>query len=248
MNFLSHYYLHRDPEDNYFTVGLTVPDLLGFHTRRVRVTKKYLKNFLEKENDARIISHIHGMMLHLDLDRWFHNSDFFKEKIIFLQNSYINFNSEGSDLPHFYAHIILEILLDRYLLMIEPDIADNFYDSYKRFNFSDITRIFRGLENFSNDKFILLADNVSHSTFLKEYIDNYSIINILTRVSNRIEIPMGLNPDRDEFADYIQYVYNELEKPIEDFFIRAKAETAIKEREVIVSNFMVTSKNLNFSL
>ena len=103
MNFLSHYYLHNNSNNNYFTVGLTIPDLLGFHSVRIRISQKFLeKIYLEEKNDS-IKSFIYGMMTHLSVDRWFHNSAYFNNKMLFLQDNYILFNKKEGKLPNFYG-------------------------------------------------------------------------------------------------------------------------------------------------
>ena len=214
MNFLAHYYFHNDINDNYFTVGLTMPDLLSFHSRKIRLTKRSLKKLILTEKNKNIRSHITGMIIHLDMDRWFHSSVFFKKNLIFLQNQFIGFNKEKALLPHFYAHIILEVFIDRYLLTIYPDIADDFYHSYKKFNFCEIIKLFNNMEYFDSLKFLSFTDDFSNSSFLKEYTDNYSIISILTRVSKRIGIPMVLDVDNDQFASFIKTSYNELKPEI----------------------------------
>ena len=217
MNFLAHYYFHNDINDNYFTVGLTMPDLLGFHSRKIRLTKRSLKKIILTEKNKNIRSHIAGMIKHLDMDSWFHSSDFFKNNLLFLQNRFMHFNKEKTPLPHFYAHIILEVFIDRYLLTIQPDIADNFYHSYKKFNFTEITKLFNDIEYFDNSKFLSFADSFANSSFLKEYTDNYSIISILTRVSKRLGLPMILKVNNDKFASFIKSSYNELLSEIKKF-------------------------------
>jgi|GEM_PF-1009950 len=236
MNFLSHYYFHHRDDDNFFTVGLTVPDLLGFHSRRVRVTKKYLENLLLFEKEKNIRSFIYGMILHLDLDRWFHNTDFFKEKLLLLQDRYVYYNEKKEKLPHFYAHILIEVLIDRYLLTIEPDIADRFYESYKKFDFKMITKLFEGLKNFDRDKFLDLAYKVSHSSFLKEYINDHLIITILGRVSKRINLPFLIDEDNEKFTQFILFVYSELELSIKKFVKKASKDLMLKKEKIINFN------------
>lgn len=222
MNFLSHFYLHNDKEDNYFTVGLTMPDLLGFHSKRIRITKNYLINIINNIQNKKIKSLALGMIMHLEIDKWFHNTDYFKDKLVYLQNKYNDKTYNKDMLPQFYAHIIMEILIDRYLLDIEPDIADRFYESYKKFNFNDAADLFHGLKNFDKEKFLKLSHDVSHSSFLKEYIYDDCIINILKRVTRRINIPFELDYDEFIFADFIKSAYNELKTSIGEFIKDAK--------------------------
>jgi hypothetical protein len=237
MNFLAHYYFHKDNNNNYFTVGLTMPDLLSFHSRKIRLTKQVLKKLFSKEINQNIRSHIIGMSIHLDLDSWFHSSKFFKKNLIFLQNKYIDFNKEKEQLPHFYSHIILEIFIDRYLLTIHPDIADNFYLSYKKFDFSKVSKIFNELEYFDNSKFLSFANDVANSTFLKEYTDDYSIMSVLKRVSKRIGMPMILKADQDQFASFVKTSYNELQAEIKKFIAYVKDTLKFNSDKIIKKQF-----------
>ena len=82
--------------------------------------------------------------------------------------------------------ILVEILIDRYLLIMQPDIADNFYASYKKFDFQDASRVFTSLKHFDNHKFISFANDVANSTFLKEYVDDYLIISILNQICSTV--------------------------------------------------------------
>lgn len=233
MNFLSHYYFHNDKNDNYFTVGLTMPDLLSFLSKRIRLTKKLLKKLNSKENNYNIKSHIAGMFIHLDLDGWFHSSDFFKKNILFLQNKYIDYNEERELFPNFYSHIVLEILIDKYLLTIQPDIADNFYASYKSFNFAEVSKLFTGFENFDKSKFLIFTNDMANSSFLKEYSDNNSFVSILTRVSRRIGIPMFLKTDHDKFALFIKSSYDELKNEIKNLIYYIKNNNLFNKDEII---------------
>ena len=222
MNFLSHYYLHNDLNDNHFTVGLTMPDLIGFHSRKIRLTKKKLYKMISVEQEQKVKSLITGMILHLYVDQWFHGSKFFKEKLIFLQNAYKEFNKKQNVFPHFFSHILLEILIDRYLLMIRPNIADQFYNSYKRFDFAKASNVFFKIDHFDQDKFIEFAVGVANSSFLKEYVHDHLIISILSRVSNRLRFPMSFDFDKKSFTDYVRYSYNELEASIKIFIGEAE--------------------------
>jgi hypothetical protein len=217
MNFLSHYYLHRIPDDNDFTVGLTAPDLLGFHSERVRVTEKYLTEALENSDDSETKSCIRGMLIHLKVDKWFHGSGFFREKTVFLKDRYVEVTGHD-DIPHHFCHILLEILLDRFLLVKDGMLADEFYASYKKFDFKKIAGIFSDLKNFDTEKFMTLTGNISNSVFLKEYLNCEKIMPILERVSNRIGFPVKLKPVSGKLTEFVGRSYAALEEEMADFF------------------------------
>jgi hypothetical protein len=234
MNFLSHYYLHNDKNDNYFTVGLTLPDILGFHSKRIRLTKNYLKSISLLEKDDNFKSLIAGMFLHLELDRFFHNSDFFKESLDFVQNYYSKSNNQN--LPHFYSHILVEILIDRYLLETTSGIADDFYSSYKKFNFSEITRLFENIKDFNKNKFLSLTESISNSSFLREYIHDNLIFSIFERVSRRIGMPILMKTDNDNFSSFVSNAYNELKPLIKNFLIFIDKICSVDKNEILNSN------------
>ena len=223
MNFLSHYYLHRKHDDNFFTVGLTTPDLLGFHSNRVRVTEFFLLEALDKYQNPDVRSCIRGMIIHLRLDKWFHSSDFFKENLSFLKENYIKM-TDHDDMPHHICHILLEILLDRHLLFRTPDLADNFYDSYKRFDFDSITGLLSKLKNFDREKFLTLTTNISNSTFLNDYKDIPKIIGIIERVAKRIEFPFSLKPEAHTLISYMEDSFGALRDKMEKLFEGAKTQ------------------------
>jgi hypothetical protein len=221
MNFLSHFYLHSNPSDNSFTVGLTVPDLLGFHSNRVRVTEIFLSQAFEKSLNDHEKSCLSGMMIHLKVDKWFHRGDFFKEHTVFLKENYLKITGY-EDIPHHVCHILLEILLDRHLLFRIPDLADRFYASYKSFDFEILTRVFSELKNFDTEKFMTLTTNVANSTFLNDYIYPEKIIQALERVTKRVGFPMELKPETKKIAEYIENTYDLIDKKMEGFFVTAK--------------------------
>lgn len=222
MNFLSHYFLHKDDDDNYFTVGLTLPDIITLHNRNVRLTEKFLDSILTSNKNE--ISLINGMRLHIKIDQWFHRSVFFKEKIIYLQDQYYNSNGK-ENIAFYYAHILLEILIDRYLLINYPLIADDFYNSYKKFDFTNIISLFTNLRNFNKDMFLNFCKSFSNSDFLKGYCDNNLVINSLRRITLKMGLPIEISSSEKIISDYIGSVYDCLEKSISTLFIDLKKLT-----------------------
>jgi hypothetical protein len=235
MNFLSHFYLHKDNSDNHFTVGLTIPDVVGFHSRKIRLTKRTLREAGANIKDKDIRSCIAGMITHIMLDTWFHNSEFFKENVTFLEDKYRDYNSAKDKLMHFYAHITLEIFIDKYLLGLEPDIADRFYGSYQMFDFERISQVFHKMRYFEKDKFVYFAESTANSSFLKEYIHDDMIMSILKRVSNRINIPFMITANEEEFRHFVRDTYKELQGSFGEFLKIAKEENPVIKEEIIES-------------
>ncbi len=237
MNFLSHYYLHLDKKDNYYTVGLTMPDVLGFLSTRIRITANFLKSNYAKEKNNNIKSFISGMYVHILIDRWFHSLGFFKENIFFIQDFFRKYNKNESELSDFYSHIILEILIDRFLLIKYPTIVDDFYISYKNFNFNEVLELFSGFSDFDPSEFLSFAIGIANSSFLREYVDDDSIMSILKRVSNRINIPFELKVNKNIFAGFINNIYIKLEPSIKELLKNAKENLIFNKVEIFNENF-----------
>ena len=174
------------------------------------------------------------MFLHLEIDRFFHNSNFFKESLDFVQNFYSKLNNQN--LPHFYSHILVEILIDRYLLETTSGIADDFYSSYKRFNFSEITGLFEEIKDFDKYKFLSLTESISNSSFLKEYIHDNAIYSIFERVSRRIGLPMLMKTDNEIFSSFVSKAYHELKPLMKNFLIFIDKICTVNKDEIINSN------------
>lgn len=215
MNFLSHYYLHRSENDNYLNIGLTLPDVLGLHNRHVRLSERFISGI--EINDDKTESLINGVRLHINLDKYFHKSEYFKEKVNFIQTEYFKASGE-ENIAVYYAHILLEILIDRYLLIEHPNIAEEFYSSYKEFDFNNIIEIFLGLKNFDSEKFLDFTQKVAYSDFLYHYTDNFAVIGDLKRVTTRIGLPIEITTDERIIADFIGNVYLKLEGSISKLF------------------------------
>lgn len=221
MNFLSHYYLHRNDKDNFFTVGLTLPDVIGLHNKYVRLTERHIDNLIDSIEAPRYNSLFRGMKLHYEIDRWFHKSQFFKEKLVFLQEEYFK-ATKTENIAFYYAHILLEIIIDRYLLINFPDIASDFYKSYQSFDFVQIIPFFAGVKNFDIEKFIDFTKLFSNSDFLYGYCDNYLVINDLIKVTKRIGLPIEISSSEDIVAEFIGNSYLKMENSIRNLFIQLK--------------------------
>jgi len=230
MNFLSHFYLHNKPDDNYFTVGLTLPDLLQFQSKKLRLTKKFLSELKDNTENLNLKSLITGMLVHITVDNWFHNHDFFKNNVKFMEEEFMKYNEFNYKLPHFFSHILLEILIDRYILTIRDDTAERFYESYKKFNFNEVSLLLQKFPDFNKEEFIKFAAGVANSTFLKEYKEDHLVVNALKRVCKRIDIPFNLYADDDKLAEFVKSSYSSLKNKIV-YFLK-DAEEKLKNIDI----------------
>jgi hypothetical protein len=161
MNFLSHYYFDRDTANCYHTLGTVLPDLLKnadktiiLHPEKLHHTNKHVNSIIQ------------GWNKHLDVDRYFHSSDFFTTRSHQLKKLFLP-AIEGSPVkPFFLGHIALELLLDNLLLTTGQITVNHFYEhmtgcdneviqEFLTFaGLKDTTRFFRFFEGFKKDGYL----------------------------------------------------------------------------------------------
>lgn len=220
MNFLSHYYLHEKKEDPYFTVGLSMPDLFSFIFKKIYITEKFLYRTMDSAEDARHVSLLRGMVCHLRVDKWFHLGNFFKNHLRGFRELYTQY--EGFKFSEFHSHILLEILIDRYLLISYPGIARNYYQVFKEIDYSFTAIPFRGLKNFETPRFIQFMKTYSRSSFLFEYKEFSNIYTLLNRAYLNIGLPVIKRAKRETALTFFKEAYESITGELEELFSEAK--------------------------
>src|SRR3978361_338154 len=123
MNFLSHYYFDRDVTNCYHILGTVLPDLLKNADKTIVLHPEKLHHA-----DNRVNSIIAGWNKHLEVDRYFHSSEFFLEHSHQLK-VLLRPAIEGSPVkPFFLGHIAIELILDNLLLTTNKITAHGFYE------------------------------------------------------------------------------------------------------------------------
>ncbi len=161
MNFLSHYYFDRNVTDCYFILGTVLPDLLKNADKTIVLHPEKLQH-----QNPPINSIVKGWNKHLDVDRYFHSSDFFATHSHQLKNLLAPV-IEGSPVkPFFLGHIAVELILDNLLLTTGKVMVDDFYSHLKGCDntiieefltsagLKDSTRFFRFYEGFKRDGYL----------------------------------------------------------------------------------------------
>ena len=125
MHFLSHYYVDRHLDRAYFALGAMIPDISPHFTRTYNsVIRRREWDF---EGD---LTEIHrGVLRHYDVDKQFHSSLQFQKSC---QNALSHMMIEGLDRDRyrlsFLAHIAVEVMLDRQLIVQNNGLTIVYYD------------------------------------------------------------------------------------------------------------------------
>lgn len=181
MNFLSHYYFDRETTNCYHTLGTVLPDLLKNANKNINLHPEKLIHPDPEINDI-----ILGWKKHLEVDRYFHTSQFFITRSSELRKL-LEPAIKGSPVKSFFlGHITLELILDNLLLTTHKVSADDFYDHLISCDLETIEQFlnFSGLKE--TDQFFRFYENFIRSRYLQTYTDTQQIAYALRRICMRV--------------------------------------------------------------
>ena len=181
MNFLSHFYFDRDTDNCYLILGTVLPDLLKNADKNEIIHPEKLHH-----TDNNVNSIIKGWKKHLEVDRYFHSSEFFLTHSHQLKKLLLP-AIEGSPVkPFFLGHIALELILDNLLLTTGKVTADGFYHHLEECQGNIVNEFltFSGVKNTAI--FFKFYNGFKKSKYLYSYADTKEIAYALKRICMRV--------------------------------------------------------------
>jgi len=181
MNFLSHYYFDRNVSNCYHILGIVLPDLLKNADKTIILHPEKLHH----QNQA-VNTIIKGWNKHLEVDRYFHSSDFFLTHSHQLKNL-LTPVIEGSPVkPFFLGHIALELILDNLLITTNKITVHDFYEHMSGCDDAIVQEFltFAGLED--TNKFFRFFNAFKKDGYLHTYSETPKIAYALKRICMRI--------------------------------------------------------------
>lgn len=213
MNFLSHYYFERNNPDPYVVMGVVLPDL-------VKNADKYWNIHPQKTPDLYqdkpvLQSILHGWQKHLEVDNYFHTSNFFKTETANLKRFILPCVTAGPVKPFFLAHIALELMLDHLLLHSGMINIETFYNQLEQANSSALDLFLRKAE---------LPDHAIFNAFLRDFLDSrylfsYQKLASISYALNRICMRIWDNPFTDAQLELLTQKLDEYCPELESRFI-----------------------------
>jgi len=184
MNFLSHFYFDRNTSNPELVLGCVLPDLVKNANKSWNIHPEK-KTHLFNDSD-KLQSILTGWQRHLDVDRYFHNSDFFMEHTQAIREKIAPILEDSVVRPSFLAHISLELMLDSILLTVEGINAFHFYDQLARVE-RDVVRHFLELNKVTDtNKFFRFFDQFLEVNYLHSYSESENLIYALNRICMRL--------------------------------------------------------------
>jgi acyl carrier protein phosphodiesterase len=182
MNFLSHFYFDRYATDPYHVLGTVLPDLL----KNADKTYNIHPEKLPEHPDKAVNCIIEGWKRHLEVDKYFHSSEFFAHhshqlKLVLapaIQGSVVK--------PFFLGHIALELILDNLLITTGKLNVDDFYVHLDKVETDKLELFFNysGLEN--PERFFKFFSDFKRHRYLHTYSETPQIAYALKRICMRI--------------------------------------------------------------
>ncbi|MEZ5013115.1 MAG: hypothetical protein R2794_02375 [Chitinophagales bacterium] len=212
MNFLSHFYNEQPLDDPYITAGVILPDILSNYSARSNSVVKVHPARLRDSADAREKAIADGVRRHYTADAWFHESDFFKENTLAMKTAV-----QQSGLPCFehkayaFCHVLLELLLDRKILIEEPGQCERFYTLLLQVDSEPMTAFIRAETEASSPD--LVTGHFQHFArvqFIYDYMEDDRLLAILDRINRRFHNPAILGSYDQEVKNLIHKAENAL--------------------------------------
>lgn len=205
MNFLSHFFIDWQEDDPPYSLGKVLPDLLRNFDGLVRV-KPY--NEMPATNDQKSLHK--GVEMHYAVDKYFHQSAFFLQNAQKVKNLML---ASGFSDAHRYlflhAHILLELMLDKLIIINNDQVAQKFYEQLGKIDVVTIQPIFR-YNNIENHlaAFMHFYSRFLQVRYLYSYTNNESMAYALGRIISRVGMAGFAGSDHDKLLRVIPQVEN----------------------------------------
>jgi acyl carrier protein phosphodiesterase len=191
MNFLSHFYFERNNPDHNMVIGVVLPDLVkNAHKDWNLNPQRHEELFAGNETYQSILK---GWNKHIEVDRLFHGSDFFKVQTGILKQIILPAVLSGPVKPFFLAHIALELVLDHLLVAAGKINVNTYYAHLSKSNTSELASflLLAGIED------IQLFSRFLNSYITSRYLLSYQKAENITYALNRICMRLWLEPFTD---------------------------------------------------
>lgn len=187
MNFFAHGRVFLDRP--YFLAGTAVPDWLNVVDRRVRARSKLAEPFTNHPN-ANVAQLAQGIVQHHIDDSWFHQTRAFTELCLEFTVRIRDWQTDDAGLrPMFLGHILVELLLDAYLIAQDPPQLDRYYEAVAEVDPQLVARTITQMTSKPVDLLPVLLPRFIHERFLYDYADDAKLTMRLNQVMKRVKLP-----------------------------------------------------------
>jgi hypothetical protein len=212
LNFLSHFYHEHPVSDPYFAAGIILPDILSNYSHRAGIVVKLHPQKLKFADQSQLNALTAGVIQHHRVDGFFHESTFFEENTAaitarLLLDDFSCFNKR----LYAISHVLLELLLDRKILIENRDYCDEMYamlESVEPVAISALVAL-----NTENGQASGVGNHFKVFTehkFVYDYMEDARLVGIMNGINTRLGNPAMSTTDKHHFKNAI----HDLEKTI----------------------------------
>lgn len=189
MNYLSHGVAFLDQP--LVMAGSVVPDLLSVVDRRCRLRLRRIEPLLADDSLAASTREIIlGFQAHLADDNWFHGSQAFLE-VSGQMTRYFRDAMPDDDTHRvgFLGHIVVELLLDRWIIEHKPETLDRFYKAFAAVDPQFVEHAVGLAASRKTDRLLPFWHRFVEERFLADYCDTELMLFRLNQVMQRVKLP-----------------------------------------------------------
>lgn len=186
MNYFAHGYRYVDRP--YFLVGTALPDMLGAIHRQVRVRRQQAHCFVH-DVDSRVRDVAAGIVRHHEDDAWFHGQPAFIELStrFSLELRELMVDRKGLR-AGFLGHILVELLLDAWLIERDPLGAEPYYDAVKSVDSQLLEAVVTRIANAHVPRIAEFHEMFLRLRFLEDYLRDHSLLLRVNQVLKRVRL------------------------------------------------------------
>jgi len=179
VNYLAHGHRHLDRPR--FVAGTALPDWIAASDRPARLRR----DAIEPAGDLAA-----GVLRHLDDDAWFHRTEAFQRSEADLTALVRAANrDEPRQRSWFFGHVLVELLLDAWLMEREPALLDGYYGALSRVDPGEIVERAAGWMTGPPERLPRFIALFLEHRFLEGYRTDESLFARLNGVARRVKLP-----------------------------------------------------------
>lgn len=180
MNYLAHGYRFLDRPR--FMAGTALPDWLGAADRRSRLRRNAIQDI---PGDLAA-----GVRRHMDDDDWFHRTEAFQRSESDLTALVrAAHRDEPRQRAWFFGHILVEMLLDAWLMQEQPALIDAYYDALGVIDAPALVEEATPWLSRPPERLAWFIDLFRETRFLEGYRTDAELLDRLNGVARRVGLP-----------------------------------------------------------
>ncbi len=186
--------------DPLLAVSTGVPDWLSVVDRKIRARGRMARPFSRARIlELRLVAH--GIMRHIEDDRWFHGTEAFVDTNMRLaiETARACCRATAGFRPTFVGHILIEMLLDAFWIRDDRGIAERYYAAIDAVGSETIERCVNAITGKPTERLSPVIRRFVDAQFLYDYLDHDKLLMRLNQVMKRV----GLMPLPAEVRDWL---------------------------------------------